>query len=923
MDRQAAFHRRRFSFFSISAFSLQIILILFSSFAAALDVSPQQMAAFQALSPAQQLELARQYGIDISAIQRSVGSTSSTPKAKKPEVSVLQRDGSLNPHEQLKQELEIGLLQQSLEEEEDKGPRYQAGKLVPFGYELFAGAPTTFEPIHDIPVSSDYILGPGDVIKVHLYGKESQEHELSIDAEGSVYFPELGPMELAGLSFEEAKIKLRETVNQRMIGMKASVSMGELRSIRVFVLGEAYVPGSYVVSSLSTITNALVLSGGIAETGSLRNIQLKRRGEVVQTLDLYKLLLEGDNSNDVSLRSGDVVFIPPVGATMGVDGEVRRPAIYELKEGESVADLIRFSGGMKPSAYPAAASMERIGADQIRTVVDVDLSQGLSRLKVGNGDILTIPSILDKVEQTVTVKGHVYRPGVRHWKPGLRVTDVIRSLDDLKPGSDLRYALIKRYTEPQGKLEVLSLRLDQALANPASEHNKRLKDNDELYVFTLYPVGSIDESELVADYPDNFPPGYLGSGTSAGSLGAGGARSSLQLSMPGAASVADSNKPKALLQDRGFYTEPVSGAIGADEIADRSLIIARIIEELRIQSGIGQPSKEVEITGPVRFPGVYPLVEGMTAEDLIYAAGGLTEKAFELSAEVNRTEFSDKRARQQQRFELNLANSKDLTFTFQSRDVLQIRVIPEWAEKAFVTLSGEVKFPGRYPIHKDDTLRDVLKRAGGVTRYAYVPGAVFTRVELQKQQQARLEEMQRRLAEDIAKAQLIGEETGKSSGDLGTAQKLLSQLQKTPALGRLVIDLEKVVTLDPDYKIILQDGDELIVPPKRNSVTIIGEVQLPISQVFEPGLDYWDYIDRSGGTTNKADEGRIYVIKANGGVTSPENSNWFANRRSQINPGDTIVVPLNADKLDQLVLWRDVSQIFYQIALGAAAVGSL
>lgn len=907
---------------SLLVFFCSILLSVVSVNVWSIDVSPQQMAAFQALTPAQQLELARQYGIDISALQRSVSGVSAPSGAVKPEVSVLQRDGSLNPYEQLRKDVELGFAQQAFEEKGDIGSRYQAGSLVPFGYELFAGAPTTFEPIHDIPVSSDYILGPGDVVKVHLYGKESQEHELAIDAEGGVYFPGLGPMEIAGLSFEEAKIKLRDTVAQRMIGVKASVSMGELRSIRVFVLGEAYVPGSYVVSSLSTITNALVLSGGIAETGSLRSIQLKRKGQIVQELDLYKMLLEGDNTNDVSLRSGDVVFIPPVGATVGIDGEVRRPAIYELKSGETIEDLVRFSGNMKPSAYPAASSLERIGDDQVRTVIDVDVSVGSSTIEVENGDILSIPSILDKVRETVTVKGNVYRPGARNWKPELRVTDVIRSVDDLRPGSDLRYVLIKRYSEPQGKLEVLSLRLDMALEDPASSHNKYLEDNDELYVFTLYPVGAVDESKLVASYPDNFPPGYLGEGN--GDVPEDSeALEQVSIEGPNEFLASQADTPRALLQPRTISTKPVASAIGGNEVADRELIMPQIIEELRVQAGIGLPSREVEVTGPVRFPGIYPLVDGMTVEDLIYASGGLTEKAFQLSAEVNRTDFSNESLRMQQRFELSLADGEDLRFLFQSRDVLQIRVIPEWAEKAFVTLHGEVRFPGRYPVHKDDTLRDVLKRAGGVTRYAYVPGAVFTRIELQMQQQARLEEMQRRLAEDIAKAQLIGEETGKFSRDVGTAQKLLGQLQKTPALGRLVIDLEKVVNEDPDYKIILQDGDELVVPPRRNSVTIIGEVQLPISQVYEPGLGHWDYIDRSGGTTNKADEERIYVIKANGGVTNPENSNWFANKRSQINPGDTIVVPLNADRLDQLVLWRDVSQIFYQIALGAAAVGSL
>ncbi|WP_197469509.1 SLBB domain-containing protein, partial [Oleiphilus sp. HI0125] len=222
-----------------------------------------------------------------------------------------------------------------------------------------------------------------------------------------------------------------------------------------------------------------------------------------------------------------------------------------------------------------------------------------------------------------------------------------------------------------------------------------------------------------------------------------------------------------------------------------------------------------------------------------------------------------------------------------------------------------------------DELRDVLKRAGGVTNYAYVPGAVFTRIELKEQQEKRLQEMQRRLAEDIAKAQLVEKDASRRSGDIGKAQELLTQLQQTPALGRLVVDLRKVLAEDPDYSIPLQNGDALTIPSRKNSVTIIGEVQLPISQVFEPKLDYTDYIERSGGTTDKADEDRIYIIKANGGVQLPDSGHWFASNDAQMEPGDTVVVPLDADKLDQLVLWRDLSQIFYQIALGAAAVGSL
>lgn len=355
----------------------------------------------------------------------------------------------------------------------------------------------------------------------------------------------------------------------------------------------------------------------------------------------------------------------------------------------------------------------------------------------------------------------------------------------------------------------------------------------------------------------------------------------------------------------------------------RQEAVVKIIEKLRAQSTLNSPSREIAVSGDVRYPGVYPLVANMNVDDLLNAAGGLTEKAFQLRAELSRTEFNKRQERNQYRVDLNLTNSDSLAVVLKSRDQLQVKTIPEWAESEKVTLTGEVKFPGTYPVYKNDTLALLLERAGGLTEYAYAPGAMFTRVELKEQQEQQLKEMQERLAEDIAKAELVTMSNKDKSSDVGQAQKLLSQLKNTSAKGRLVIDLEKVIAEDSEYSIPLQKGDALHIPTKKNSVTIIGEVQLPISQIYESQLGYWDYINRSGGTTDKADEDRVYIIKANGGVQIPESSNWFASNHQQIAPGDTIVVPLDADKLDQIVLWRDMSQIFYQIALGAAAVSSL
>ena len=894
-----------------------IVITFFAQFASANSLDPALINQFMSMSPAQQQALASQYGVNLDNVDlNGVSGGGLEPKVFEQEVSVRSRTGQENPYntEQEPKPVEV--------EDESSSARYQAGKLVPFGYELFAGAPSTFTPVNDIPVSSDYILGPGDTLRVNLYGKESRTLEFQVDAEGKAHFPELGPIELAGLTFSEAKEKLSSEVGNRMIGMKASISMGQLKSIRVFVLGEAYVPGSYVISSLSTITNALVLSGGISETGSLRNIQLKRQGELVQTLDLYELLLNGDTRNDVSLRSGDVVFIPPVGNTAGVDGEVRRPAIYEFNSGETLEDLLGFAGGLKPSAYPKKSTLERINDVDQKTVLSVDASpKELAQNEAQAGDILRVPSVLEKVERTIALRGHVYRPGIQSWREGLRLTDVISSVDQLRPGADMRYGLVKRYLPPQQTLKVLSFRLDQALANPNSDQNIQLKSKDEILVFGLYPRDQKLSPEYEAlnaelEVDKGFEGVFNESTNFDGRLGGYSSQSD---------SPSRGSSSMLLEQDRAHSRTTFTVSDYEKEAAywGRVWVIDEILQELRAQSEIGKPSKELRITGSVRYPGYFPLVDGMTVEDLIYAAGGLTEKAYKLSAEVNRTDFDSSQNRLQARYDIDLTQVSGREFEFRSRDVLQIRTIPEWVENHYVELKGEVRFPGVYPIHKDDSLRNVLERAGGVTEYAYVPGAVFTRVELKEQQERRLEEMQRRLAEDIAKAQLVEKDASRRSGDIGKAQELLSQLQQTPALGRLVIDLSKVIDEGNDYHIPLQNGDALTVPSRKNSVTIIGEVQLPISQVFEPVLDYRDYISRSGGTTDKADEDRIYVIKANGGVQLPEEGHWFASSDVRIDPGDTIVVPLDADKLDQLVLWRDVSQIFYQIALGAAAVGSL
>src|SRR5262249_7844235 len=232
--------------------------------------------------------------------------------------------------------------------------------LKPFGYDLFeqrrttaTGSTTgaaTFLPPTDIPVPVDYVIGPGDTVNVQLFGNQNADYRFVVSRDGTITFPEIGPVNVAGLTYEQLRDAITQRVSEQMIGVRASVTLGELRSIRVFVLGDVNRPGSYLVSSLSTMTNALYTSGGVKPVGSLRNVALMRGGNTISTLDVYDLLLRGDTRADARLMPGDAIFVPPVGATVAIDGEVRRPAIYEIRGERNVSEIVALAGGLTPSA---------------------------------------------------------------------------------------------------------------------------------------------------------------------------------------------------------------------------------------------------------------------------------------------------------------------------------------------------------------------------------------------------------------------------------------------------------------------------------------------------------------------------------------------------------------------------------------------
>jgi polysaccharide biosynthesis/export protein len=741
-------------------------------------------------------------------------------------------------------------------------------ELKPFGYDLFTGANTssgttstttvlqTLMPATDIPVPAEYVIGPGDTIELQLVGDTPGWYQLVVGRDGQVNLPELGPVPVAGLTFEAAKAKIEQQVASKMIGTRAAVSVGALRSIQVFVLGEAVHPGSYTVSGLSTITNALFASGGVREIGSLRQLQLKRNGRLVTQLDLYDVLLHGDTSHDARLMSGDVIFIPPVGPTVAASGEVRRPAIYELRPGDTAAELLKLAGGLTPVADARVARIERVADQSERTAITLDLStpQGLGAALV-SGDVVQIDAIRDRLEGAVALMGYVQRAGRVQYRPGMRLTDLVRSLDELKPHADTHYVLVRRETGPTRVVSTVSADLAKAFEAPGSDANLALQPRDTVYVF--------------------------------------------------------------------------------DMATSRERVVQPLLMELDRQSAAGEPQQVVTVSGHVKVPGNYPLEPGMTVSDLLRAGGGLDQAAFVGQAELTRHHLTggiSGVARRQSvllSVDLNaaLAGSAEADLPLEPFDQLVVKEMPEWQEQETISILGEVRFPGQYPIRRGETLREVVKRAGGLTDLAFMQGSVFTREDLKEREQRQLELFAERLQRDLAALSLEQAQSGEggTAQAISAGQQLLNDLQSTKPVGRLVINLDEILKAEPGAAadLIVRDGDALYIPRQAQEVTVLGEVQNSTSHLYRAELARDDYIKLSGGVTQRADPKRTFIVRADGSVAAGEAGRWFSRGAPKaVHQGDTIVVPIDAERVKPLSLWTSVTQILYNIAVAVAAVNS-
>ncbi|EJC1208082.1 SLBB domain-containing protein [Vibrio parahaemolyticus] len=885
-------------YFSIGAC---ILASLFAPLTNAQTPTPEQIQMFQNLPADQQQALASKYGISIPS-----GASSQPSSYQNPQV-VEQRPVTSSATE----------VKVNDAEKDEQG-------LKRFGLDLFAGSPTTFAPISDVPVPADYTVGAGDEIVIQLFGKENTTHRLRVNRAGIINFPSLGPVQVAGMTFSDVRDSLNQRVKEQMIGVRSDISLGEMRTMQVFVMGDAYKPGAYTVSALTTISQAIYYSGGFSESGALRNVQLKRNGQVIRKLDMYDLLLKGDARNDIRLLPGDVVFIGALGNTISIDGEVNRPAIYEIKPGETYKQAIQMAGGFTANAYSDQIEVKRYAAKGARDALTLNFSQSHDQqTKVKDGDAVNVLKKNEELTRYVQIEGDVRHPGYIEWKSGLRIADLFQSVDtSFNSTADVSYAVVVREINPQRDIEVYQVNLANAILSPTSKDNLKLNSRDRVLVFnrfnnedldtladqqTVTKAKTLEQAQLQAQQEQLKEQEVMSSSVAVSSA------ASLEK---------DSKQPKIVFRGKEIRKDDFE----ALKQNTRRTLLAPVLLQLQQQSRLGLAPQIAEVFGEVKHPGRYPITPRMTISTLIEAAGGLTYNAFTINAELARTVINSKDERASinvERIDLRQAiqgrTADDAIIV--GRDRLNILEKPNVKLQSTVTLQGEVRFPGTYTVRQGETLGELLERAGGLTEFAHPQGAIFTREALRLQEQKLLNQYAADMRAETAKKTFRADSNmGSVISDPDKTLKFVEEASRSKALGRMVVQLNRILKDERSADFMLEDGDFLFVPTFRNTVSIMGEVQVPITYLLDNKLDVDDYLNKAGGAKKQADEDRIFVVRADGSVYKPTSGYWFGNNHEELKAGDTIVVPIDTDYRDALSTWTAATQILYQTGVAINAL---
>lgn len=771
---------------------------------------------------------------------------------------------------------------------------------------------------YSIPTPQNYILNYADKITINIFGGQNQKFNLPITKDGNITIPQVGELKIIGLSFEEAKkLILDETKKAYPNSTNILVDISEFSSIQVTISGLVNAPGLYNLSSFSTIKDALINSGGILNSGSYRNISLKRDGEIIKTFDLYSLVRYGSSSSDMVLKNGDIIMVNPISTEVTLKGQVKNPAIYELKSKESFKTLFDFASGLEAKANTNAIKLKRYVNNNIK-VYTLSLDE-LYKMTPSNGDEIEVFALSAQNANLVKITGNVLIPGEKELPRDASLTTLLNNELKIfgqngffKENTNYDYALIKNLDISK------SFNLKKVLSG---ETPITIKSGDEIRIFNKSELQDIPyiyaQGEIVNDEKRKYD-------------------------------FYDGLKAKDLFSIVNFKTEKVVDDRRIALIPDKTKVqVNRVENDKKITYFVDIQTdgnfeinaydevtffdfsstndiKKATIKGEVFIPGTYNITTNTSINDLIKIAGGFTKKTLMTRCEVARYEIKDNE-RIRTILNLDLQKAIDLNLQILEDDEWTIFAIENWNEKKYVDLKGEVRYPGRYNITEGEKLSSVIARAGGFTNHAFVEGAVFAREEVKQLQIQRIEESLDRIRTKAIQANASANDIGEKTQDKQNMLLAVTQLEKEAAakkpIGRISINLyyDLARFTNSPYDLTLKDKDTLYVPSVNDTISVVGEVLNQNTFIYNSKYDAKDYLEKAGGATELADKEYIYIVKANGEAQRVKND-YFWGSSNEVFKGDTIVVPMKLDTVSDLAFTKDVTQVLYQLAITAASL---
>ena len=789
------------------------------------------------------------------------------------------------------------------------------GRVLPvFGSTLFTNVPSTFSPVDRIPVTPDYVIGPGDELLIRIWGQVTLDGHFTVDRTGNVYIPQVGAIRVAGVPFAKVTDLLRAQIGRTFRNFDLNVNIGQLRSIQIFVVGHAKRPGSYTISSLSTLVNALFASGGPAPMGSMRNIQVKRGKETITTFDLYDLLLKGDKSKDVALISGDVIYIPPVGPMVAVAGSVHEPALYELEPASTVKDVLALAGGLSTLAQNKAVRVERILHHDSRSVLDIKLDASGMGTPLSDGDIIEISPIVDRFKDAVTLRGNVADPRRFAWFPGMKLSDLIPDKDAL---------LTRDYWQQRNQLglPVLDSTPDvrrYAPDAPFAQVNGRGISPAKSALLLNTP--NLQDSDVNV-YGDNegaiYPNSSLGNGNDPNNPNSSATANGTSNYYSGSTGVSETNSDGIV---RGARSSSLSGQDERSDNAARNNATSNNASGTSVSASVTGAARRFPVKNSVVLSApevdwAYAVVQRLNKEDLTTQL---------LPFNLGRLLMSGDAAQ-------NLTlEPGDVVTIFSKADIR----VPQSQQTKYVRLEGEFMAAGTYSVAPGETLRQLVSRTGGFSSNAYLYGSQFNRESTKVLQQQRLNDYAADLDRRIRLAEANSAQSALNPQDqiadiaaLQNARAVAIRLRQLVASGRIVLNVRpdsKTVADVPDLP--LEDGDTFVVPQVPASVDVFGAVYTQNSFLYNQRKRAGDYIRQAGGGTRTADTGRSYIVRADGSIISRQFSSALFTGNfdaTHLYPGDAVIVPEQVNKRPLLRNLVDIATIIGQFGLGIAAINLL